>query len=94
MYKKEPLFILSLLPSNSNNSIHLSTIFILRPKSTAIMPTDAKSRTAAQKGFGVPNRIGSLNFCPTCGNLLDVPKDDDVITCVQCGHTEDALREP
>merc|ERR1711939_861467 len=32
------------------------------------------------------------NFCPTCGNLLDVPKDDDVITCAQCGHTEDAVQ--
>lgn len=57
------------------------------------MPADTSSRIAATKGFGVPNRIGSLNFCPTCGNLLDVPKDDDVITCAQCGHTEDAVRE-
>lgn len=55
--------------------------------------TDTSSRLAAKQGFGVPNRIGSLNFCPTCGNLLDVPKDDDVITCAQCGHTEDAVRE-
>lgn len=58
------------------------------------MPTDTGSRIAAKQGFGVPNRIGSLNFCPTCGNLLDVPKDDDVITCAQCGHTEDAVRKP
>lgn len=57
------------------------------------MPSDTSSRIAATQGFGVPNRIGSLNFCPTCGNLLDVPKDDDVITCAQCGHTEDAVRE-
>ena len=39
-----------------------------------------------------PNRIGSLNFCPVCGTLLDVPGDDDYVTCEQCGHTENAAR--
>lgn len=56
------------------------------------VPAAAPSKPAPAPTFGVPNRVGSLNFCPTCGNLLDIPGDDDTITCVQCGHTEDAVR--
>lgn len=37
------------------------------------------------------HRIGSLLFCPVCGTLLDLPKDDqDEITCAQCGRREPA----
>ncbi|KAI9316228.1 transcription factor S-II-domain-containing protein [Dichotomocladium elegans] len=33
------------------------------------------------------NVIGSLLFCPECGNLLNVPgADDDIIMCNQCSH--------
>jgi hypothetical protein len=52
----------------------------------------AKPAVALASSSTIPNRIGSLNFCEVCGNLLDVPGDDDTITCVQCGHTEDAVR--
>ncbi|CAO3668503.1 unnamed protein product [Rhizopus microsporus] len=32
------------------------------------------------------NIIGSLTFCPECGNLLDMAgSDDDIILCNQCG---------
>ncbi|ORY31255.1 hypothetical protein BCR39DRAFT_527143 [Naematelia encephala] len=35
------------------------------------------------------HRIGSLLFCPACGTLLDLPKDDeDEIACAQCGRLE------
>jgi hypothetical protein len=35
--------------------------------------------------------IGSLLFCPSCGTLLDLPKDgEDTVTCEQCGHGEPA----
>ncbi|KAI9243552.1 transcription factor S-II-domain-containing protein [Phascolomyces articulosus] len=31
------------------------------------------------------NLIGSLLFCPECGNLLDMPgADDDILLCNQC----------
>ncbi|KAI8976113.1 transcription factor S-II-domain-containing protein [Pilobolus umbonatus] len=31
------------------------------------------------------NIIGSLTFCPECGNLLDlVSGDEDIIVCTQC----------
>ncbi|KAG6899228.1 hypothetical protein C0993_012098 [Termitomyces sp. T159_Od127] len=37
------------------------------------------------------HKIGSLLFCPTCGTLLALPKDDeDTVTCEQCGHLEPA----
>lgn len=36
------------------------------------------------------NRYGSLIFCPRCGNLLDLPADDDEIVCEGCGKVEDA----
>jgi hypothetical protein len=39
-------------------------------------------------------RIGSLLFCPACGTLLDLPKDDqDEIPCAQCGRLEPASCE-
>ncbi|KAL0950510.1 hypothetical protein HGRIS_007319 [Hohenbuehelia grisea] len=35
------------------------------------------------------HKIGSLLFCPTCGTLLDLPKDKEKhVTCEQCGHEE------
>lgn len=34
---------------------------------------------------------GSLLFCPTCGTLLDLPKDgESIVTCEQCGQEEPA----
>ncbi|KZT09025.1 DNA-directed RNA polymerase I kDa polypeptide [Laetiporus sulphureus 93-53] len=37
------------------------------------------------------DKIGSLLFCPDCGTLLDLPRDDDmVVACEQCGHEEPA----
>lgn len=39
-------------------------------------------------------RIGSLLFCPACGTLLDLPRDDqDEIECHQCGRKEPASCE-
>jgi hypothetical protein len=36
-------------------------------------------------------RIGSLLFCPACGTLLDLPKDEqDEIECHSCGRREPA----
>ncbi|KAE9397837.1 hypothetical protein BT96DRAFT_966112 [Gymnopus androsaceus JB14] len=36
-------------------------------------------------------KIGSLLFCPTCGTLLDLPKDSEPnVVCEQCGHEEPA----
>ncbi|KZT42820.1 hypothetical protein SISSUDRAFT_979693, partial [Sistotremastrum suecicum HHB10207 ss-3] len=35
--------------------------------------------------------LGSLLFCPTCGTLLNLPKDKEhFVTCEQCGHEEPA----
>lgn len=35
---------------------------------------------------GPSNIIGSLTFCPECGNLLDqAGGDDDILLCNQCG---------
>ena len=40
------------------------------------------------------HRIGALLFCPACGTLLDLPKDDqDEIPCAQCGRVEPASCE-
>ncbi|WWC72648.1 uncharacterized protein I206_106612 [Kwoniella pini CBS 10737] len=37
------------------------------------------------------HRIGSLLFCPACGTLLDLPRDEqDEIACHQCGRKEPA----
>ncbi|KAH8921271.1 putative RPA12-13.7 kd subunit of DNA-directed RNA polymerase I [Atractiella rhizophila] len=37
------------------------------------------------------NSFGSLNFCPACGTLLDVPgATEDIIKCAACGRVEDA----
>ncbi|TDL22283.1 DNA-directed RNA polymerase I kDa polypeptide [Rickenella mellea] len=37
------------------------------------------------------DKIGSLLFCPDCGTLLDLPKDDEnSVSCEQCGHVEPA----
>lgn len=40
--------------------------------------------------MATPNKIGSLLFCPSCGSLLDVPGDEDVIKCLPCGMVQDA----
>ncbi|CAO1616357.1 unnamed protein product [Parajaminaea phylloscopi] len=37
-----------------------------------------------------PDKVGPLFFCPSCGNLLDVPTDEDVIKCTPCGADLDA----
>jgi DNA-directed RNA polymerase subunit M/transcription elongation factor TFIIS len=37
-----------------------------------------------------PNQIGSLIFCSRCGNLLDLPGDEDHLVCDGCGQVEDA----
>jgi len=37
------------------------------------------------------NKFGSLIFCSQCGNLLDLPGDDDEIICDGCGKIEDAV---
>ncbi|GAA5961488.1 hypothetical protein JCM3765_003603 [Sporobolomyces pararoseus] len=37
-----------------------------------------------------PNQIGSLVFCSRCGNLLDLPGDEDTLACDACGQVEDA----
>ena len=40
------------------------------------------------------HRIGALLFCPACGTLLDLPKDEqDEIPCGQCGRLEPASCE-
>jgi len=42
-------------------------------------------------------KIGSLLFCRACGSLLDLPNNDDVLTCAPCGTSPDARstwREP
>jgi hypothetical protein len=40
------------------------------------------------------HRIGALLFCPACGTLLDLPRDDqDQIPCAQCGRLEPASCE-
>ncbi|KAI5479262.1 hypothetical protein MNV49_003957 [Pseudohyphozyma bogoriensis] len=36
------------------------------------------------------SRFGSLIFCDRCGNLLDLPGDDDTIACEHCGRVEEA----
>lgn len=41
----------------------------------------------------LPDKIGSLLFCPSCGSLLDVPGDEDIIKCEPCGMTQDASSE-
>ena len=39
-------------------------------------------------------RIGSLLFCPACGTLLALPRDDqDEIECHSCGRPEPASCE-
>ncbi|EKM60586.1 uncharacterized protein PHACADRAFT_179818 [Phanerochaete carnosa HHB-10118-sp] len=36
-------------------------------------------------------KIGSLLFCPDCGTLLNLPRDDEnEVACEQCGHIEPA----
>ena len=43
------------------------------------------------------DKIGSLLFCSACGSLLDLPNNDDVLTCAPCGTSHDARstwREP
>lgn len=37
-----------------------------------------------------PDKVGPLLFCPSCGSLLDVPNDEDVIRCGPCGTDLDA----
>lgn len=38
----------------------------------------------------MPDKVGPLLFCPSCGSLLDVPSDEDVIKCAPCGADLDA----
>ncbi|KAF9580023.1 DNA-directed RNA polymerase I core subunit rpa12 [Lunasporangiospora selenospora] len=33
-----------------------------------------------------PDIVGSLIFCPECGNLLDIPGQDDLIVCNLCSY--------
>jgi len=37
------------------------------------------------------HKIGSLLFCPDCGTLLNLPRDEEIqVTCEQCEHREPA----
>ncbi|KAJ7171561.1 DNA-directed RNA polymerase I kDa polypeptide [Mycena crocata] len=37
------------------------------------------------------HKIGALLFCPSCGTLLELPKDGEVtVVCEQCAHVEPA----
>ncbi|KAJ3485711.1 hypothetical protein NLI96_g4769 [Meripilus lineatus] len=37
------------------------------------------------------HKIGSLLFCPDCGTLLNLPRDDETeVACEQCGYLEPA----
>ncbi|KAL4399466.1 DNA-directed RNA polymerase I core subunit Rpa12 [Malassezia pachydermatis] len=45
---------------------------------------------AGASSLVIPDKIGSLLFCSACGSLLDLPDNDDVITCTPCGSTQDA----
>jgi hypothetical protein len=37
------------------------------------------------------DRTGTLLFCPDCGTLLNLPKDDEPsVICEQCEHEEPA----
>ncbi|PWN21102.1 hypothetical protein BCV69DRAFT_248705 [Microstroma glucosiphilum] len=38
----------------------------------------------------MPDKVGPLLFCPSCGSLLDAPTDEDVIKCPPCGADLDA----
>ncbi|KAL1921794.1 uncharacterized protein VTP21DRAFT_10436 [Calcarisporiella thermophila] len=38
-----------------------------------------------------PAIIGSLIFCPECGNLLDMPGDDDLLACSLCGTVQSSI---
>lgn len=62
------------------------------------LPLDLPSRLASptlptMPGPALPDKIGSLLFCPSCGTLLDVPGDEDIIKCEPCGMTQDASSE-
>lgn len=50
--------------------------------------------TMSQQTASRAKRIGALLFCPACGTLLDLPRDDqDEIDCHQCGRKEPASCE-
>ncbi|KAF9184670.1 DNA-directed RNA polymerase I core subunit rpa12 [Haplosporangium sp. Z 767] len=38
-----------------------------------------------------PDTVGSLIFCPECGNLLDIPGEDDLIVCNLCSYTHQSI---
>ncbi|PWN26208.1 hypothetical protein BDZ90DRAFT_233342 [Jaminaea rosea] len=48
------------------------------------------SQAGPSSSLQTPDKIGPLFFCSSCGSLLDVPKDEDVIACVPCGAHLDA----
>lgn len=49
-----------------------------------------RATMAASEAPIIPDKIGSLLFCTACGSLLDLPSNDDVITCAPCGTVQDA----
>lgn len=51
------------------------------------------SQAGPSSSLQTPDKIGPLFFCSSCGSLLDVPKDEDVIACVPCGAHLDASGE-
>ena len=61
-------------------TLHLAKLL---PPLDPACPLDAMATTKDHK-------FGSLIFCERCGNLLDLPGDDDEIVCEGCGKVEDA----
>ncbi|OXG52253.1 DNA-directed RNA polymerase I subunit RPA12, partial [Cryptococcus neoformans CHC193] len=77
-YHIPPPFRRDLSPTTPTSSPHFA------PRSAVYSLSMAPTRVSA-------HRIGSLLFCPACGTLLDLPKDDqNEIACSQCGRLEPA----
>lgn len=52
-----------------------------------------KATASSSSTLLMPDKVGPLLFCPSCGSLLDVPNDEDVIKCRPCGADLDAAGE-
>lgn len=60
------------------------------PHTHSYLPTTMPAPATTSRA----KRVGALLFCPACGTLLDLPRDDqDEINCHQCNRKEPASCE-
>lgn len=85
--KAQPPRSSSTSPSLKSSILKFTLCLLSQVSRTRLAP---RSFAICSRPFDAADQVGSLLFCPSCGALLDVPSDEDVVKCAPCGGIVDA----